>query len=83
MFKVNVSIKMGIMSIIVISRNLPEPKVFSKANAICQMKCAAYRCQGRVSLTQRFIVQRSHPWLLHPPQQLRSGPLGSALIKGI
>lgn len=37
MFKVNVSIKMGIVSIIVISRNLPEPKVFFKANAICQM----------------------------------------------
>lgn len=44
--------------------------------------CAAYRCQGRVSLTRRFIVQRSHPWPLHPPQRLRSRHLESALIKG-
>lgn len=81
MFKVNVSFRLDTTFIIVISTNLPEPKVFSNTNG--QMKCVGYRCQGTVSLTQRFLVQRSRPWLLHSPQQLKSGHSGSILIKGI
>lgn len=74
MLKVNVSIRMGIVFIIVLSRNLPGPKVFFKAND--QMRCLGYRCQGRVSLTQSFLVQRSQPQPLHPPQLLRKWTLG-------
>lgn len=47
MFNVNVSVSMGILFIIVLPRNLREPKVFFKAND--QMKYVGYRCQGRVS----------------------------------
>ena len=56
MFKVNMSISVGTqLFIIVLSRNPRESKVFFKAND--QMKCVEYRCQGRVSLTQKFLVQ--------------------------
>lgn len=65
MFNVNVSVHMGIVFIIVLPRNLREPKVFFKAND--QMKYVGYRCQGRVSLTQMLLMLRSNPWLLHLP----------------
>lgn len=81
MFKVNMSIRIGILFFVIISRSLPEPKVFFNTND--QIKCVGYECQGKLSLTQRFIVQRFRPWLLHPTQQLRNRHLGSVLIKGI
>lgn len=81
MFKVNMSVRVGIMFIVVISRSLPEPKVFLNTND--QIKCVGYGFQGKFSLTQRFLVQRFRPWLLHPTQQLRNRKLGSILMKGI